>query len=67
MREIIVCCLEFEITSEEIDALQGMIERWVQEYERSVQVRNNGNMYANFWAAIGYTINTSPRASLPAP
>jgi hypothetical protein len=34
MREIVLWCLEFEITNDQIDALQRMVERWVQGYER---------------------------------
>jgi hypothetical protein len=34
MREIIVWCLELEITHEQVDALERMVHQWVQEYER---------------------------------
>jgi hypothetical protein len=33
MREIFIWCLEFEITDEQIDELEIMINRWVMEYE----------------------------------
>jgi hypothetical protein len=34
MREIFIWCMEFEITNEQIDDLQEMINEWVAEYER---------------------------------
>lgn len=34
MREIFIWCFEFEISSEQIDELQVMINDWVEEYER---------------------------------
>jgi hypothetical protein len=34
MREIFIWCLEFEITDEQIDELEVMINNWVMEYER---------------------------------
>ncbi|KAG8732823.1 hypothetical protein FRC10_000579 [Ceratobasidium sp. 414] len=34
MHEIVVLCLELEISGEEVDALEEMINKWVQEYER---------------------------------
>ncbi|KAG8747297.1 hypothetical protein FRC10_001476 [Ceratobasidium sp. 414] len=34
MREIVVLCLELEISDEEVDALEETINEWVQEYER---------------------------------
>jgi hypothetical protein len=34
MREIFLWCLEFEITSDQIDELENMVNEWVEEYER---------------------------------
>ena len=34
MRDIIALALQFEITYEEIDRLQEMVNRWVYDYER---------------------------------
>ncbi|QRV81018.1 Transposase family tnp2 [Ceratobasidium sp. AG-Ba] len=34
MREIIIWCLQFEISNEEIDDLERMINQWVIDYER---------------------------------
>ncbi|KAF8596474.1 hypothetical protein BDV93DRAFT_419052, partial [Ceratobasidium sp. AG-I] len=34
MREIIIWCLELEITHEEVDALERMVNEWVEDYER---------------------------------
>jgi hypothetical protein len=34
MREIIICCLDFEITHAQIDALEVSINQWVEDYER---------------------------------
>jgi hypothetical protein len=33
IREIILQCLQFEITHTEIDELQDMMNRWVTKYE----------------------------------
>lgn len=34
LREIILACLQFEITAEEVDTLQDMINTWVIGYEK---------------------------------
>jgi hypothetical protein len=34
MREIFIWCLEFEITSDQVDELENMVNEWVEEYER---------------------------------
>jgi hypothetical protein len=34
MREIVIWCLELEITHEQVDALEQMVNEWVGEYER---------------------------------
>jgi hypothetical protein len=34
MREIILRCLQFEITRPEINEFQAMVNKWVGEYER---------------------------------
>jgi hypothetical protein len=36
MREIFMRCLQFEITSAQIDELQEMTGTWVNDYERYV-------------------------------
>jgi hypothetical protein len=33
MQEIILRCLQFEITHAEIDELQAMVNKWVDDYE----------------------------------
>jgi hypothetical protein len=34
MREIIIWCLDFEITLAQVDALEATINQWVVDYER---------------------------------
>jgi hypothetical protein len=34
MREIVIWCLDFEITHAQVDALEGMINQWAEDYER---------------------------------
>jgi hypothetical protein len=34
MREIIIWCLELEVTPQQVDALEQMVYEWVREYER---------------------------------
>ena len=34
MREIVLRCLELEITHEQVDALEQMVNEWVEDYER---------------------------------
>ena len=36
--------LELEVTHEEIDAIEGMIETWVKEYERSAHIMTTKRM-----------------------
>jgi hypothetical protein len=36
MREIVILCLDFEITHAQIDALEAAINQWVEDYERGV-------------------------------
>ncbi|KAG9094333.1 hypothetical protein FRC07_011322 [Ceratobasidium sp. 392] len=34
MREIVIWCLQLEISHEDVNALEGKIQQWVQDYER---------------------------------
>jgi hypothetical protein len=33
LREIIIICLEFSVTSDEVDRLDNMVKKWVSQYE----------------------------------
>ncbi|CUA71183.1 Dynein heavy chain, cytoplasmic [Rhizoctonia solani] len=57
MREIIICCLQFEITLAEVDKLQAMINQWVAEYELKT---------GPLWASWAFVMERFCRHLLPA-